>query len=69
LHYYYNFQKLNIQYPNLPFVCYGTSPLPIKLLADYITIPGRVVETIESINAPQVLFAENGDSVDTYVLT
>jgi len=55
------------QYPNLPFVCYGTSPLPIKLLADYITIPGRVVETIESINAPQVLFAGESNCADEAV--
>jgi len=45
------------KYPDYPFVCYGTSPLSIKLLADYITIPGRVVETIESIDSPKVLFA------------
>ncbi len=52
------------QYPNLPFVCYGTSPLPLKLLADYITIPGRVVETIESIDSPQVLFAGEKNCAD-----
>ena len=55
------------QYPNLPFVCYGTSPLPIKLLADYITIPGRVVETIESIGVPQVLFAGESNCADEAV--
>ena len=55
------------KYPNLPFVCYGTSPLPLKLLADYITIPGRVVETIESIDSPQVLFAGERNCADEAV--
>ena len=45
------------QYPDVPFVCYGTSPLEIKLLADYITIPGEVVNTIQSIDSEKVLFA------------
>lgn len=44
------------QYPDIPLVCYATSPLKTKLLADYITLPGEVVQTINSIDAPEILF-------------
>jgi len=40
----------------IPLVCYATSPLKTKLLADYIALPGEVVQTIEAIDAPEVLF-------------
>jgi quinolinate synthase len=40
-----------------PFVCYATSPLKTKLLADFICVPGEVVQTIESVDNPKVLFA------------
>jgi quinolinate synthase len=41
----------------VPFVCYATSPLKTKLLADFVCVPGEVVETIESVKGSKVLFA------------
>jgi quinolinate synthase len=40
----------------IPLVCYATSPFQTKLLADAIALPGEVVQTIESINADEVIF-------------
>lgn len=44
------------QYPELPLVVYGTSPLSIKLLADYIAFPGDVPEVINSVDAERLLY-------------
>ncbi len=44
------------QYPELPLVVYGTSPLSIKLLADYIAFPGDVPEVINSVDADRLLY-------------
>jgi len=41
---------------DIPFVCYATSPLQTKLLADFVCVPGEVVQTIESVDSPKVLF-------------
>ncbi|MBN1928620.1 MAG: quinolinate synthase NadA [Chlorobiaceae bacterium] len=40
----------------IPLVCYATSPLKTKLLADYVALPGEVVQTINAIDAHEVLF-------------
>ncbi len=50
--------------PNVPLVCYGTSPLKTKLLADYVALPGEIVQTIEAIDAPEVLFAGEKNCAD-----
>lgn len=44
------------QYPELPLVVYGTSPLSIKLLADHIAFPGDVPEVINSVDAERLLY-------------
>ncbi|MEN8215001.1 MAG: quinolinate synthase NadA [Pseudomonadota bacterium] len=40
-----------------PFVCYATSPLKTQLLADFICVQGQMVQTIESVENPKVLFS------------
>ncbi len=45
------------QHHDIPFVCYATSPLKTKLLADLVCVPGEVVQTIESVEGSKVLFA------------
>jgi len=44
------------KYPNIPLVCYATSPFKIKLLADKLAFPGEVVRVIDEINSDKVLF-------------
>ncbi len=43
-------------YPGIPLVCYATSPLNTKLLADMVAFPGEVVQTVDTIESPEVLF-------------
>ncbi len=52
------------QHPGIPLVCYGTSPLRTKLLADYVALPGEVVQTIDAIDAPEVLFVGEKNCAD-----
>lgn len=40
-----------------PLVCYATSPLETKLLADYVAFPGEVVNVVSGVDADEVLFA------------
>lgn len=42
--------------PGTPLLCYATSPLSIKLLADRVCIPGEVVSTLNNMEAERVLF-------------
>jgi len=54
-----SFDKINEfkkKYPNIPLVCYTTSPFEVKILADALAFPGEVVEVIENINSDKVLF-------------
>ncbi len=54
-----SFEKINEfkkKYPNIPLICYTTSPLETKLLADALAFPGEVVKVIENINSEKVLF-------------
>lgn len=44
------------QYPELPLVVYGTSPLNTKLIADYLAFPGDVPEVINSVDSDKVLY-------------
>ncbi|MBE6758778.1 MAG: hypothetical protein E7554_01630 [Ruminococcaceae bacterium] len=44
------------KYPELPLVVYGTSPMNLKLLADYIAFPGDVPEVINSVDADRLLY-------------
>ncbi|PWW81762.1 hypothetical protein CR164_08005 [Prosthecochloris marina] len=50
-----------------PLVCYATSPLETKLLADYVAFPGEVVDTIENVDADEVLFAGERNCSDDAV--
>jgi quinolinate synthase len=54
-------------HPGVPLVCYATSPLKTKLLADFVTLPGEVVQTIEAIGAPHVLFVGEKNCADDAV--
>ncbi|MBN2006370.1 MAG: quinolinate synthase NadA [Anaerolineae bacterium] len=66
-HRYFGFDhvaQFKAAYPGIPLVCYGTSPLMTKLLADYVALPGEVVQTIEAINAPEVLFVGEKNCAD-----
>ncbi len=47
------FKKNNLK---IPLVCYATSPLNTKLLADVIALPGEVVSTIDNIDSDEILF-------------
>ncbi|MBN1429071.1 MAG: quinolinate synthase NadA [Anaerolineae bacterium] len=51
-------------HPGIPLVCYATSPLKTKLLADFITLPGEVVQTIDAIDTPEVLFVGEKNCAD-----
>ncbi len=51
-----NVKQWRDQYPQLPLVVYGTSPLNIKLLADYLAFPGDVPEVINNADAEKVLY-------------
>ncbi len=44
------------QYPELPLVIYGTSPLNLKLIGDYLAFPGDVPEVINSVEGDRVLY-------------
>jgi len=44
------------KYPELPLVVYGTSPMNLKLLADYLAFPGDVPEVINSVDADRLLY-------------
>ena len=44
------------QYPKLPLVVYGTSPLNIKLIAEYLAFPGDVPEVINSVDVDRLLY-------------
>ncbi len=50
-----------------PLVCYATSPLETKLLADYVAFPGEVVDVIEGVDADEVLFAGERNCSDDAV--
>ena len=49
-------KKWRDQYPQLPLVVYGTSPLSTKLLADYLAFPGDVPAVINSVASDKVLY-------------
>ena len=42
--------------PWVPLLCYATSPLMTKLLADRVCVPGEVVSTLSSMKDERVLF-------------
>jgi quinolinate synthase len=42
--------------PGIPLLCYATSPLITKLLADRVCIPGEVVSTLNNMKAERVIF-------------
>ncbi|WP_457550074.1 quinolinate synthase NadA [Archaeoglobus sp.] len=44
------------KHPEIPLVCYTTSPFKIKVLVDALCFPGEVVKTIESMDSDVVLF-------------
>ncbi len=42
--------------PGVPLLCYATSPLMAKLLADQVCVPGEVVSTLNSMKDERILF-------------
>ena len=42
--------------PGVPLLCYATSPLMAKLLADRVCVPGEVVSTLNSMKDERILF-------------
>jgi len=42
-------------------VCYSTAPIEAMFLGDYIAMPGEVASTIDSIDAPEVLYVGDGN--------
>ena len=54
-----SFEKVNEfkkKYPNIPLVCYTTSPFETKILADALAFPGEVVKVIENFDSEKALF-------------
>ena len=54
-------QAFKRAHPGAPMVCYAVAPLEAKFLADYLALPGETVSTINSIDAPEVLFVGDGN--------
>ena len=64
-----NYKYLGVDYilefkkahPGVPMVCYGVAPMETKMHAEYIALAGRVVDTVNSIDSPEVLFVGEGN--------